>query len=250
MITKDRELQTNPILRVENLTVVYGKIKAVKDISFEVYPGEIVSLLGSNGAGKTTTLNAITSVVPVHSGNIFFKNESITGTPTHKIVQKGIVHVPEGRHIFPELTVEENLTIAAYLYSNYNRKLLDERLDMVYNLFPRLKERIHQAGGTLSGGEQQMLAIGRGLITGGELLLLDEPSMGIAPNLVEEIFETIRTILERGHTILLVEQNAVKAMEVSDYCYVLETGSTVHQGESKTLISDDRVADAYLGKNL
>lgn len=250
MITKDRVQKTNPILNVEKLTVVYGKIKAVSEISFQVFPGEIVSLLGSNGAGKTTTLNAISGVVPVHSGNIFFKNERITGTPTHKIVQKGIVHVPEGRHIFPDLTVEENLIIAAYLYSNNNKRLVHERMEMVYNLFPRLKERFRQAGGTLSGGEQQMLAIGRGLITGGDMLLLDEPSMGIAPNLVEEIFETIHTIREHGHTIFLVEQNAMKAMEVSDYCYVLETGVIVHEGESKALIADERVADAYLGKSL
>jgi branched-chain amino acid transport system ATP-binding protein len=251
MINNNRNEKKDPILDIHNLHVAYGKIKALHGVSFQVYPGEIVSMLGSNGAGKTTTLNAISGVIPVHSGKITFKGENLVGVKAHTIVKKGIVHVPEGRHIFPELTVEENLRIAGYLFSRLEeKKLLAERTDYVYSLFPRLKERARQMGGTLSGGEQQMLAISRALITGGDLLLLDEPSMGIAPKLVEEIFETIMTISKNGQTILLVEQNAVMAMEISDYCYVLETGSIAFEGIAKDLMENDTIARAYLGESI
>jgi branched-chain amino acid transport system ATP-binding protein len=251
MKNNQRDEKNNPILDIDNLFVSYGKIKALRGVSFQVYNGEIVSMLGSNGAGKTTTLNAISGVNPIASGNITFKKESLVGIPAHKIVKKGIVHVPEGRHIFPELTVEENLRIAGYLFSGIDeKKLLAERTEYVVSLFPRLKERYHQMGGTLSGGEQQMLAISRALITGGDVLLLDEPSMGIAPKLVEEIFETIVTISKNGQTILLVEQNAMMAMEISDYCYVLETGSIAFEGVSKALMENDSIAKAYLGETL
>ncbi|HEX7555892.1 MAG TPA: ABC transporter ATP-binding protein [Leptolinea sp.] len=251
MKNSNREEKKNPILDIENLFVSYGKIKALHGVSFQVYDGEIVSLLGSNGAGKTTTLNAISGIIPTQDGKMAFKGESLVGVKAHKIVKNGIVHVPEGRHIFPELTVEENLRIAGYLFSrSEEKKLLAERTDYVYTLFPRLKERARQMGGTLSGGEQQMLAISRALITGGDVLLLDEPSMGIAPKLVEEIFETIMTISKGGQTILLVEQNAMMAMEISDYCYVLETGSIAFEGVSKALMENDAIAKAYLGESL
>lgn len=251
MKNNNRIEKKDPILDIHNLQVSYGKIKALHGVSFQVYPGEIVSMLGSNGAGKTTTLNAISGVIPAHSGKITFKGENLVGVKAHKIVKKGIVHVPEGRHIFPELTVEENLRIAGYLFSRLEEKrLLAERTDYVFSLFPRLKERARQMGGTLSGGEQQMLAISRALITGGDLLLLDEPSMGIAPKLVEEIFETIMTISKNGQTILLVEQNAVMAMEISDYCYVLETGSIAFEGIAKDLMENDTIAKAYLGESI
>ena len=251
MINNNRNEKKDPILDIHNMHVAYGKSKALHGVSFQVYPGEIVSMLGSNGAGKTTTLNAISGVIPVHSGKITFKGENLVGVKAHTIVKKGIVHVPEGRHIFPELTVEENLRIAGYLFSRLEeKKLLAERTEYVYSLFPRLKERARQMGGTLSGGEQQMLAISRALITGGDLLLLDEPSMGIAPKLVEEIFETIMTISTNGQTILLVEQNATMAMEISDYCYVLETGSIAFEGLAKDLMENDAIARAYLGESI
>lgn len=251
MKNNQREEKKNPILDIDNLSVSYGKIKALHGVSFQVYNGEIVSMLGSNGAGKTTTLNAISGVIPTQSGRITFKGQNLVGVKPHNIVKRGIVHVPEGRHIFPELTVEENLRIAGYLFSrSEEKKLLAERTDYVYSLFPRLKERARQMGGTLSGGEQQMLAISRALITSGDLLLLDEPSMGIAPKLVEEIFETILTISRNGQTILLVEQNAMMAMEISDYCYVLETGSIAFEGVSKALMENDTIARAYLGESI
>jgi branched-chain amino acid transport system ATP-binding protein len=250
MKNNNREEKKNPVLDIEDLFVSYGKIKALHGVSFQVYDGEIVSMLGSNGAGKTTTLNAISGVIPTQSGKINFKGESLVGVKAHTIVKKGIVHVPEGRHIFPELTVEENLRIAGYLFSRLEEnKLLSERKEYVFSLFPRLKERARQMGGTLSGGEQQMLAISRAIVTGGEVLLLDEPSMGIAPRLVEEIFETIMTISKSGKTILLVEQNAMMAMEIADYCYVLETGSIAFEGVSKTLMENDTIAKAYLGES-
>lgn len=247
MTKTDRQQKQTPILQVEDLKVSYGKIKALHGISFQVFNGEIVSLLGSNGAGKTTTLNAISGVIPSQSGKISFKGRNLIGVPAHKIVKEGIVHVPEGRRIFPDLTVEENLRIASYILPKSQAKKVEERLEYVYSLFPRLKERYHQAGGTLSGGEQQMLAISRALITGGDVLLMDEPSMGIAPKLVEEIFSTISTISKNGQTILLVEQNAMMAMEISDYCYVLETGLIAFEGDSKALVENDNIARAYLG---
>jgi len=235
------------ILKVEDLYVSYKKIAALQGISFEVYKGDIVALLGANGAGKTTTLNALTGVVPVKSGSITFKGNKINNLTTSKITTMGMVHVPEGRHIFPDLTVGENLRIAAYLYENKDKDLYNERRENVFKLFPSLKNRVNQLGGTLSGGEQQMLAIGRALITGGEILLLDEPSMGLAPMLVKEILNTVEKIAEEGQTILLVEQNAMLAMDIASYSYILETGTIVDEGTSEYIKSQDRIVKAYLG---
>ena len=243
----NRERKENPVIKVEDLHVSYGKIAALKGISFEVYKGEVVAMLGANGAGKTTTLNAMTGVIPVKSGKILLDGKSIGNMPTNKITELGVVHVPEGRHIFPELTVGENLRVAAYLYERKNKALYNERREYVFSLFPRLKERVNQAGGTLSGGEQQMLAIGRALVTGGEILLLDEPSMGLAPILVAEIFNIIRKIAENGQTIMLVEQNAMMAMEIANYCYVLETGNVTYEGTSEHIKANKKIAEAYLG---
>lgn len=242
-----RQDKGNPILKVSDLHVSYGKIAALKGISFEVYSGEIVSILGANGAGKTTTLNTLTGVLRAKQGSVEFKGQNILGAPTHKITEKGMVHVPEGRRIFPALTVGENLRVAAYLYESKNKALFEERREYVFKMFPRLKERINQAGGTLSGGEQQMLAIGRALITGGDILLLDEPSMGIAPKLVLEIFDTIQQIAKDGQTIMLVEQNAMMACDISDYCYVLETGKVSYEGTAAEIKSNSNIVSAYLG---
>jgi ABC-type branched-chain amino acid transport systems, ATPase component len=236
-----------PILKVDNLHVSYGKIAAVRGISFEVFRGEIVALLGANGAGKTTTLNALTGVIPIKNGTITFNGKNIKNLTTNKITELGMVHVPEGRHIFPDLTVGENLRIAAYLYEGKDRSLFLERRESVFALFPTLKERINQQGGTLSGGEQQMLAIGRALITGCEMLLLDEPSMGLAPMLVREILSTVEKIAENGQTILLVEQNAMMAMDIAHYSYVLETGNIVYEGTSDSIKSQDKIVKVYLG---
>ncbi len=243
----NRDSKGNPIIKVEALHVSYGKIAALKGISFEVHKGEVVAVLGANGAGKTTTLSAMTGVIPVKSGKILLDGKNIVNMPTNKITAMGVVHVPEGRHIFPDLTVGENLRVAAYLYENKNKALFSERREYVFSLFPRLKERINQAGGTLSGGEQQMLAIGRALVTGGEILLLDEPSMGLAPMLVAEIFNIIRKIAENGQTIMLVEQNAMMAMEIANYCYVLETGNVTYEGTSEHIKANQKIAEAYLG---
>ena len=243
----NREHKENPILKVEDLHVSYGKISALKGINFEVYKGEIVAMLGANGAGKTTTLNAMTGVVPVKSGSILFDGKSIANIATNKITEMGVVHVPEGRHIFPDLTVGENLRVAAYLYEKKNKALYQERREYVFSLFPRLEERVNQHGGTLSGGEQQMLAIGRALITGGEILLLDEPSMGLAPLLVVEIFNIIKRIAQNGQTIMLVEQNAMMAMEIAHYCYVLDTGNVTYEGDSEHIKANKKISEAYLG---
>jgi branched-chain amino acid transport system ATP-binding protein len=237
----------DPILKVENLSVSYGKIVALRGISFEVHKGDIVALLGANGAGKTTTLNALTGVVPIKSGTVTFNGNIINNLTTSKITKLGMVHVPEGRHIFPDLTVGENLRIAAYLYESKNRDLFLERREFVFGLFPTLEERLNQMGGTLSGGEQQMLAIGRALITGCDMLLLDEPSMGLAPMLVKEILSTVKKIAEKGQTILLVEQNAMMAMDIATYCYVLETGNIVYEGTSDYIKSQDKIVEVYLG---
>jgi len=247
MCSNDRKNQTNPLLKIEDLHVSYGKIAALKGVSFDVYKGEIVSVLGANGAGKTTTLNAITGAIPIESGKVVFKGNEINGTPAYKITRQGIVHVPEGRRIFPGLTVAENLRVASYTYESKNKKLFNERLDYVLTLFPRLKERYTQLGGTLSGGEQQMLAISRAIITGGDILLLDEPSMGLAPIIVREIFDIIVKISKSGQTIMLVEQNASMAMEISNYCYVLETGNMAFEGEPEVLKNNADIESAYLG---
>lgn len=233
------------MLSVKNLKVCYGKIEALKDVSFEVPKGKIVTLIGANGAGKTTTLRAISGLEKATSGTITFKDRDITNLDAHKIVPLGISHVPEGRKIFPTLTVKENLELAGWTIRD--KAEVRRRMEEVYDIFPRIRERANQLGGTLSGGEQQMLAVGRALVTGGELLLLDEPSMGLAPVLVDEIFNQIVAINKRGITVLLVEQNASEALDIADYAYILEVGYTTISGEAKAIAEDQRVREAYLG---
>ncbi len=233
------------MLEVKDLVVSYGAIKALKGISFTVKPGTIVTLIGANGAGKTTTLRTISGLIKAQEGHIFFMGDEITNIPAHKIVQMGITHVPEGRRIFPDLTVRENLELGAWTLRD--PKLKKEKLEQVFELFPRLKERQKQMGGTLSGGEQQMLAVGRALMTESQLVLLDEPSMGLAPMLVEEIFEVLKQINEEGKTILLVEQNAEMALQLADYAYVLEVGEITMEGPAKEILENPKVKEAYLG---
>ena len=233
------------LLEVNDLNVYYGAIHALQGISFYVEKGEIVTLIGANGAGKSTTLNAISGIVRARGGSIKFKGEPITKSPAHDIVKMGVVHVPEGRQIFAPLTVKENLDMGAFTRSD--PKGIKESLERVYQSFPRLKERLNQYGGTLSGGEQQMLAMGRGLMSNPELLLLDEPSMGLAPLLVDEIFAIIEEINSQGTSILLVEQNAQMALSIADRAYVLETGRLVLEGTAQELAANPRVQEAYLG---
>ena len=233
------------LLKVEDVHVYYGAIHAIKGISFEVNQGEIVTLIGSNGAGKSTTLSAITGMVKAQTGSINFLGKNITNIPPYKIVEQGISISPEGREVFPGLTVHENLRLGAY--SRRDKGEINAAYDRVYELFPRLKERIGQTAGTLSGGEQQMLAIGRALMSQPKLLLLDEPSMGLAPNLVLMIFDLIESINKQGTTILLIEQNANMALSVADRAYVLETGNIVIEGKASDLARDERVKNAYLG---
>jgi len=233
------------MLKIENLEVAYGNIKAIKGISLEVNQGEIVTLIGSNGAGKSTTLRAISGILKPRSGSITFNGERIDGVEGHEIVAKGICQSPEGRRIFPKMTVDENLDLGAFLRNDKNEIANDRQ--RVLELFPRLQERIDQKAGTMSGGEQQMLAVGRALMGSPKLLLLDEPSMGLAPVLVDMIFETIEKINKQGTTILLVEQNALAALNVADRAYVLESGSIKMSGKAKDLISNDEVTKAYLG---
>ncbi|MGC8493507.1 MAG: ABC transporter ATP-binding protein [Syntrophobacteraceae bacterium] len=232
------------LLKIEDLHVSYGSISAIKGISLEVYKGEIVTILGANGAGKTTTLRTISRLLKPKSGSIQFKESELIDRHAHKVVGMGISHCPEGRRIFGVLTVAENLTLGAYV-----RKAVDrERLEWVYDLFPRLNERRNQLAGTLSGGEQQMLAIGRALMSKPEMLLLDEPSLGLAPILVKAIFKKIREISETGVTVLLVEQNARAALKLADRGYVLEVGRIVLHGASRELLDSEKVQEAYLGK--
>jgi branched-chain amino acid transport system ATP-binding protein len=233
------------MLSVKNLKVTYGSIAAISDVSFEVPEGKIVSLIGANGAGKTTTLRAISGLVAPSGGSVTFKGKDITNTPAHKLVSMGISHVPEGRRIFPVLTVKENLELAAWTLKDKGE--VNRRMEEVFEMFPRIKDRVGQLGGTLSGGEQQMLAVARAMVTGGDILLLDEPSMGLAPVLVDEIFDKIVAINKRGTTVLLVEQNAFEALEISDFAYVLEVGYSTISGPSKEIAADPRVREAYLG---
>ena len=233
------------MLKIENLHVYYGPIHALKGISFDVNDGEIVTLIGSNGAGKSTTLNTITGLIKPKEGSIMMGDENIAGMAPHLIVQKGVSMSPEGREVFPGLTVEENLQLGAY--TEKSKGNIDAGFQRVYDLFPRLKEREKQTAGTLSGGEQQMLAIGRSLMSSPKILLLDEPSMGLAPNLVQMIFELIQSINKQGTTILLIEQNANMALSIANRAYVLETGSIALSGDAKELLKDDRVRKAYLG---
>ena len=233
------------VLTVKNINVYYGAIHAIKGISFDVNRGEIVTLIGANGAGKSTTLHTISGLLRSKTGDIEFLEESISHTAAHKIVSKGISHVPEGRRIFQGMTVEENLQMGAFVTK---QDRIAHNLEYVYDQFPRLKERTSQIAGTLSGGEQQMLAMGRALMSDPELLMLDEPSMGLAPILVDQIFEIIENLNKAGTTILLVEQNAKAALEISDHAYVMETGVITMDGPGKELLNDPRVQHAYLGR--
>ena len=232
------------ILKVEDINVYYGSIHAIKGISFEVNEGEIVTLIGANGAGKSTTLNTISGLLHSRTGSVTFMGEALGKVPCHKIVSKGLALVPEGRRVFLQMTVQENLEMGAYTQSG---KGIDQDLEHVYELFPRLKERMKQVAGTLSGGEQQMLAMGRALMSHPKLLMLDEPSMGLAPILVEQIFEIIQNLHKDGTTILLVEQNAAAALSVADRGYVLETGKIVTSGTGAELLASPAIKKAYLG---
>lgn len=233
------------LLKVNNINVFYGAIHAVRGISFNLQKGKIVTLIGANGAGKSTTLSTISGLLRAREGDIHYLDEDITQVSEEEIVRKGIVHVPEGRKIFATLTVMENLEMGAY--TKPDRAKFEQNLEEVFTRFPRLKERRNQLGGTLSGGEQQMLAIARGLMSDPNLLLLDEPSMGLAPLLVEEIFSIIRSINDQGVSILLVEQNAQMALSIADRGYVLETGTVTLEGDAHALLEDELVINAYLG---
>ena len=234
------------MLTVENLNVYYGMIHALKNVSFHVEEGEIVALIGANGAGKTTTLQTVSGMLQAKSGSVHFENQDITKMPSHRIVQLGISHVPEGRRMFANLTVYENLRMGAY--TRKDKKEIEESLARVYERFPRLKERTRQLAGTLSGGEQQMLAMGRALMSKPKILLMDEPSMGLSPIMVNEIFSIIQEVSDSGTTVLLVEQNAKKALAIADRGYVLETGKIVLEGKASDLLNDDSIKKAYLGE--
>ena len=234
------------MLTVENINVYYGVIHALKDISFQVNEGEIVALIGANGAGKTTTLQTVSGMLSAKSGSILFQDQEISRMPEHKIVKQGISHVPEGRRMFSNLTVLENLKMGAY--TRKDKQEINNSLEMVYERFPRLKERTRQLAGTLSGGEQKMLAMGRALMANPRILLLDEPSMGLSPLLVSEIFDIIQEINKQGVTILLVEQNAKKALSIANRAYVLETGRIVKEDDAQALLHDEAIKKAYLGE--
>lgn len=235
------------MLKVENLIVNYGHINALQDVSFEVEQGEIITLIGSNGAGKTTTLLSVSNLKKKESGKVTFKGQDITNMAPHKIVRMGMCHVPEGRRIFPALTVRENLTAGTFGNQELHKDRIQALFEEVYTLFPRLKERMNQDGGTLSGGEQQMLAIARGLMMDPDIIMLDEPSLGLAPIIVEEIFELIQKIRDNGKTILLIEQNASMALSIADRGYVMENGRIILTGKGKDLLVNEEVQAAYLG---
>ncbi len=234
------------MLEVKDLEVYYGVIQAIKGISFEVNKGEVIALIGANGAGKTTTLHTVTGLLSPKKGHVIFEGKDITKVPAHKIVSMGMAHVPEGRRVFAELSVYENLKMGAYTRKDKNE--IEESLANVYKRFRRLEERKNQMAGTLSGGEQQMLAMGRALMSKPKIILMDEPSMGLSPILVNEIFDIIRAVSESGTTVLLVEQNAKKALAIADRAYVLETGKIVLEGNAKDLLEDDSIKKAYLGE--
>ena len=233
------------MLKVTDLTVHYGAIQALRGISFDVNQGEIITLIGSNGAGKTTTLHSVSNIIKKTSGKVEFENVDITNVSPDAIVKTGLIQVPEGRRVFANMSVKENLEMGAY--TRKDKAGIKADMEMVYGLFPRLKERIKQLSGTLSGGEQQMLAMGRALMSKPKLLLLDEPSMGLAPILVDEIFSIIQEINKTGTTILLVEQNAYKALSIADRAYILDTGTVIKSGKASDLINDEAVKSAYLG---
>ena len=234
------------MLEVRDLVVNYGSINAIKKISFDVNEGEVVALIGANGAGKTTTLHTITGLLKAKSGSVMFEGTELLKTPPHKIVEMGMAHVPEGRRIFQQLSVYKNLTLGAF--TRKDKDSIDATLKMVYSKFPRLEERKKQIAGTLSGGEQQMLAMGRALMSKPKIILMDEPSMGLSPLFVAEVFKIIEEIRASGTTVLLVEQNAKKALEIADRAYVLETGEIVLSGGAKELMNNESVKKAYLGE--
>lgn len=234
------------MLKVQNLEVFYGVINAIKGVSFEVKQGEIIALIGANGAGKTTILHTVTGLVAPKAGSILFEGRELTKVPAHKIVSMGMSHVPEGRRIFQALSVYENLKLGAFLIKD--KKVIEKNLRYVYDHFPRLEERKNQIAGTLSGGEQQMLAMGRALMSNPKIILMDEPSMGLSPLLVSEIFNIIQEVSNDGATVLLVEQNANKALSIADRAYVLETGKIVLSGNAKDLMNNEEIRKAYLGE--
>lgn len=234
------------MLKVTDLQVYYGVIQALKGISFEVNEGEVIALIGANGAGKTTILHTVTGLINQKAGKIEFEGKDISHTPAYKIIAEGMAHVPEGRRVFAELSVYDNLMMGAY--TRKDKKEIAETLAMVYKRFPRLEERKKQMAGTLSGGEQQMLAMGRALMSKPKIILMDEPSMGLSPIFVNEIFEIIKAVSASGTTVLLVEQNAKKALSIADRAYVLETGKIILEGDAKVLMNDERVKKAYLGE--
>ena len=234
------------MLSVNNLQVHYGMIQAIKEVSFEVNQGEVIALIGANGAGKTTILHTVSGLLQPTRGCVVFEGQDITKIPAHKIVSLGMAHVPEGRRVFAQLTVLENLKLGAYTRRDKNE--MEETLQMIYKRFPRLEERKNQIAGTLSGGEQQMLAMGRALMSHPKIILMDEPSMGLSPIFVEEVFKIIRDISAEGVTVLLVEQNAKKALNIADRAYVLETGNIILEGDAKKLMNDESVKKAYLGE--
>ena len=234
------------MLEVKDIHVFYGMIHALKGVSFEVSQGEVIALIGANGAGKTTTLHTVTGLLRAKKGSILFEGQDITRVPAHKIVQMGIAHVPEGRRVFSQLSVFDNLKMGAF--TRKDKQEIEESLEIVYRRFPRLEERKNQRAGTLSGGEQQMLAMGRALMSRPRLIVMDEPSMGLSPILVNEIFDIIKVVSESGTTVLLVEQNAKKALSIADRAYVLETGSVTMEGRASDLLHDEKVQKAYLGE--
>lgn len=234
------------MLEIKDLEVYYGVIQAIKGVSFEVNKGEVIALIGANGAGKTTILHTISGLLAPKSGSIMFEGTDISKVPAHKIVSMGMAHVPEGRRVFTEMTVYQNLKMGAY--TRKSKAEFEETLKMVYSRFPRLEERKNQIAGTLSGGEQQMLAMGRALMSHPSIILMDEPSMGLSPIFVNEIFDIIKSVSETGTTVLLVEQNAKKALAIADRAYVLETGNIVREGKASELMNDDSIKKAYLGE--
>ncbi len=236
-----------PLLEIDNIFVYYGNIEAVKGISLKVYEGEIVTLIGGNGAGKSTTMRAISGLITPRRGSISFEGSKVSGLKGHEVAQRGIAQSPEGRRIFGRMTVLENLELGAFMRDDKPEIAAD--LDRIFELFPRLKERVAQKAGTLSGGEQQMLAMGRALMARPRLLLLDEPSMGLAPVLVEVVFETIQKVNDQGTTVLLVEQNALAGLNIGNYAYVLETGKIALEGPAKEMATNDEVRKAYLGED-
>jgi branched-chain amino acid transport system ATP-binding protein len=243
-------LEKNLLLKIRNLQTYYGRIRVLDNVSLSVKPGEVVTLIGANGAGKSTILNCISRLIPCREGEIFFQGQRINGQPPEAVVRLGICQVPEGRQIFQPLTVLENLELGAYLrYAKRNRSSIQQDMDMIFSLFPVLAERLQQISGTLSGGEQQMLAIGRALMSRPKLLLLDEPSMGLAPRLVADIFHTVVKLRQEGLTILIVEQNARAALRIADRGYVMETGKIILQGTASELLEDHDVKRAYLGRD-